>query len=85
MELQTPKDLECPEAVNVIMADAQDLTKKSPANQREAKKKTKARSKQGPEPETVGVGAACGPLGIWALTFQEIMLGLGMLKAGGAP
>ena len=24
----------------------------------------------GPEPETVGVGAACGPLGIWALTFQ---------------
>lgn len=25
----------------------------------------------GPEPETVGVGAACGPLGIWALTFQE--------------
>eukprot|EP00434_Breviolum_minutum_P029710 symbB.v1.2.026265.t1/scaffold2611.1/size89775/9 len=51
----------------------------------EAKKKTKARSKQGPEPETVGVGAACGPLGIWALTFQEIMLGLGMLKAGGAP
>ena len=24
----------------------------------------------GPEAETVGVGAACGPLGIWALTFQ---------------
>jgi len=84
MELQTPKDLECPEPVDVIMADAQDLSKKNPTNQREAKKKSKAaRSKQGPEAETVGVGAACGPLGIWALTFQEIMLGLGMLKAGG--
>lgn len=84
MELQTPKDLECPEPVDVIMADAQDLSKKIPTNQREAKKKSKAaRSKQGPEAETVGVGAACGPLGIWALTFQEIMLGLGMLKAGG--
>ena len=27
-------------------------------------------SSLGPEAETVGVGAACGPLGIWALTFQ---------------
>ena len=33
-------------------------------------------SETGPEPETVGVGAACGPLGIWALTFQERLSGL---------
>ena len=49
------------------------------------------------EAEILGVGAACAQLGIWALTFQafhearkaqlcsgeEIMLGLGKLKAGG--
>lgn len=84
MEIQRPKDLECPEPVDVIMADAQDLSRKSPANQREAKKRSKgSRAKQGQDSEIVGVGAACAQLGIWALTFQEIMLGLGMLKAGG--
>ncbi|CAJ1351402.1 unnamed protein product [Effrenium voratum] len=85
MELQAPKDLECLQLVDVIMADAQDLGKKSPANQREAKKRGKGsrNARQGEESEAVGVGAACGTLGIWALTFKEIMLGLGKLNVGG--
>ncbi|CAE7707514.1 unnamed protein product [Symbiodinium pilosum] len=54
----------------------------------EAKRRAKnsKNAKQGDESElagAAGVGAACATLGIWALTFQEIRLGLGMLKKGG--
>lgn len=84
MELQSPEDLECPKLVDVIMADAQDLGRRSPANQRAKRRnKTSKNAKQGDDSEAAGIGAACATLGIWALTFQEIRLGLGMLQEGG--
>jgi len=86
MELQSPADLECLELVDVIMADAQDLGKRSPANQREAKRRNKNSrnsKQQGDESELAAVGATCAALGIWALTLQEIRLGLGKLREGG--
>eukprot|EP00439_Symbiodinium_sp_Y106_P041294 s5098_g5.t1 len=75
MELQSPEDLECPKLVDVIMADAQDLGRRSPANQREKKRRNgkskNAKQGAGDDCEAAGIGAACATLGIWALTFQD--------------
>ncbi|CAE7514041.1 RPL37A [Symbiodinium natans] len=84
MELRSPEDLECPKLVDVIMADAQDLGRRSPANQRAGLRSFTHREKPRDSPKRVeALDARCATLGIWALTFQEIRLGLGMLKTGG--
>mmetsp|Transcript_71727 Transcript_71727/g.214132 ORF Transcript_71727/g.214132 Transcript_71727/m.214132 type:complete len:398 (-) Transcript_71727:102-1295(-) len=93
MELGSSEDLQCPGNVDVCLADAQDLGRRTnPSGEGRGVRGGrggKGRRPQGgsgvgvPVAAGAGVGAACGVLGIWALTLQEVLLGLGRLRAGG--
>lgn len=87
MELRSPEELQCPGSVDVCLADAQDLGRRTnPYSQQRSNgrggggRKARGRGQGG---TSAGVGAACTVLGIWALTLQELLLGLGRLRAGG--
>lgn len=92
MTLREPQDLafDMP-LVDVCMADAQDLgrrTNKTAENNRSSargrgKAAKAAAAKEAWNRENAGVQACLSVLGIWALTLQEIHLGLGRLAAGG--
>jgi len=97
MELNKTVDLECSEQVDVCLADAQDLGRRTSRheNQRCAPGGKGKRGGWGTwadeqgntlanqSPQAVGVRATCTVLGIWALTLQEMLLGLGRLREGG--
>lgn len=61
------------EAVDVCMADAQDLGRRT---SRSSKGRGKNGNRQVVETGADGVGAVCKVLGIWALTLQQLLLGL---------
>lgn len=77
MDLWGPDDLLCQEEVDVCMADAQDLGRRTNPDAVKAEKARKGGT------SAVGVGAVCPALGIFALTFQELRLGLSRLRSGG--
>lgn len=96
MALRTPMDIEIddangsdngPRLVGAVMADAQDLSRRtgnpSAAGAPHVAKGAKMRSQAQAEETAVGVGAVLSVLGIWAMTFQELQLGLGRLAGGG--
>jgi len=86
MGLNSPQDLECSTEVDIVIADAQDLGRRTnPLNQQKLRdSRGRGRSKLADaDAARAGVGAVCASLGIWAMTLQELMLGLGSLKAGG--
>jgi len=89
MELESPAALECPDGVDVCLADAQDLGRRTRPESNGGRKggKRGAASTNGtpsdkPSAEA-GVQSVVTVLGSWALTLQELMLGFGRLRAGG--
>jgi len=93
MALRTPTDIEISDSggsenglclVGAVMADAQDLSRRTGnPSAAGAPGAAKAKTRAHPEETAVGVGAALSVLGIWAMTFQELQLGLGRLASGG--
>jgi len=91
MALGKQEELGCPTDVDACLADAQDLGRRTNSgDHRSAMRKGKggkagaARTASGTAGVSgAGVRAACAVLGIWAMTFQELLLGLGRLRAGG--
>lgn len=90
MDLKSISDLDCKEDVDVCLADAQDLGRrvrpegKGKGKGKREREKEKEQQKKEAAAAGIGVQAECAVLGIWALTFQELMLGLGRLRAGGS-
>lgn len=78
MELNSPTYLGCPENVDVAIADAQDLGKRTNPERQRGAIRNPLRTASG-----VGVRAASALLGIWALTLQEFFLALSVLRSGG--
>lgn len=94
MALRTPTDIAMSDSngsetgpclVGAVMADAQDLSRRTGnPSSAGAPQALKAKMRSHPEEnQAVGVGAALSVLGIWAMTFQELQLGLGRLASGG--
>jgi len=85
MKLESPDDLECPCEVDACIADAQDLSRRVNPDAKQDKGKGKGRGsgRTDASASDAGVQAACAVLGIWAMTLQELLLGLGRLTAGG--
>jgi len=89
MAIESPADLECPGEVDLCMADAQDLGRRGSKPERGRKGGKKGNPSGGGcggggnQSTAGGVQAACAVLGIWAMTLQELFLGLGKLREGG--
>jgi hypothetical protein len=90
MSLRHPEDLlfEAP-LVDACLADAQDLGRRTNRrNEKGPKGKGRdakaAAAKDAWARENAGVQAHLSVLGIWALTLQELLLGLGRLASGGS-
>lgn len=93
MDLRGPSDLDCPGGVDVVMADAQDLGRRS-HQERQLRGGKGAAGRSAGRGDAgggggrggaakVGVQAAHAALGIWAITLQEVMLACGSLRDGG--
>lgn len=88
MEL-TCEDLDCPiDSVDVCLADAQDLGRRTNPSNQQPKGRGKAgkggrAAAGGVKATSGGVHAACAVLGIWAMTLQELMLGFSRLRTRG--
>merc|ERR1719326_2635133 len=89
MALRGPEDLhlEAP-LVDACLADAQDLGRRTnPVHNKGKKVQGKAAkaeaAKEAWSRENAGVQASLSVLGIWAMTLQELLLGLGRLAGGG--
>lgn len=90
MSLREPQDLQFDASpVDVCMADAQDLGRRTNpqhnhgAGRGRGKAAKAAAEKEAKTRENAGVQASLPVLGIWALTLQEILLGLENLATGG--
>eukprot|EP00928_Gymnodinium_smaydae_P041308 TRINITY_DN27970_c0_g2_i2.p1 TRINITY_DN27970_c0_g2~~TRINITY_DN27970_c0_g2_i2.p1 ORF type:complete len:317 (+),score=58.56 TRINITY_DN27970_c0_g2_i2:108-1058(+) len=66
--------------VDAVLADAQDLTRRT--NKSAASGAVPSAGRNGSS--GLGAGVACAVLGIWALTLQEVFLALSCLREGGS-
>jgi len=85
MGLRSAEELDCPRTVEVCIADAQDLGRRTNPKPGRGRGRGTADRGRGAKGGAVaaGVQAVCTALGIWALTLQQLLLGFGRLNAGG--